>query len=184
MSASGTHGRDRKTRAIGDHDGRRVRGRRVNGREYTKVRGGVVGSTRVGDPLWADKRCQAHSAEGAHQGCLVPTGRPGRGAGRCGPRRRGVGAGRWGTSDHGHRRARLTLGSLEGPHGDAPRPRVVERGPGCTLWRCRHRVAPTTCTTSPSAATAAATAPPPLLGPGGEDQEGTTMVERSDVAEE
>jgi len=40
MSVSGTHGSDRKTRTIGDHDGRRVGGRRMNRREYTRV--GVV----------------------------------------------------------------------------------------------------------------------------------------------
>lgn len=33
MCAGGTHGRDRKTRAICDHDGRRMRRRRVNGGE-------------------------------------------------------------------------------------------------------------------------------------------------------
>ena len=38
---------------------------------------------------------------------------------------------------------------------------VVQGWPGCTPLRCRRRVGPTACTTSPAAATAAATATPP-----------------------
>jgi hypothetical protein len=55
MSVACTHGRDRKTRAICDHDGRRMRRRwRVNGGEYTLVVSGVVSGSRVGDPGWLE----------------------------------------------------------------------------------------------------------------------------------
>ena len=67
MSAGGTHGRDRKTRAICDHDGRRMRRRRVNGGEYTRVGSGVVSGSRVGDPGWSD-RCRGHGATSAQNG--------------------------------------------------------------------------------------------------------------------
>jgi hypothetical protein len=88
--------------------------------EYTRVRGGVVGGTRVGDPLWSDRRCQAHGVERASQGRLVPSRNPRRGAGGSNPRRRSGDAGRWSTSEHGCRWARRTSRSVEGPHRDAP----------------------------------------------------------------
>ena len=64
---------DMKARPITNHDGRRTRG--VWGsdrREYTGIRGGVEGGTRVGDPLGADRRCPPHGAEGLRQCGLVP----------------------------------------------------------------------------------------------------------------
>jgi len=42
----------------------------------------------------------------------------------------------------------------------------VEGWPGCTPWRWRRCVAPTTCSTSPTTATTTANPPPPL-GPEG-----------------
>ena len=88
MSAGGTHGCDRKTRPICDHNGRRKRGgRRANGREYTRVGSGVVSGSRVSDPLYPDRRCQSRGAE-VGQSRRIPTGRPGRGTGRCRPRGR------------------------------------------------------------------------------------------------
>jgi len=115
-------------------------------------------------------RCWGHGVEVVSQNRRVPTDWPGLGARRCSPRRRRVKP-RRSTSEHGRRRVRLTAGSLERPHRDAPRPRFVEGGLGCTPWRRRRRVAPTarTRTTSPSTATASATAPPSpaRLGGGG-----------------
>ena len=104
----------------------------MNGGEYTRVRSSVVSGTRVGDLVWIDRPCQGHSSEG--------------GVERCNPRKP------WrSTNKHGRRRVRHTAESLERPHRDAPRPRVVERGLGCTPWRRRRRIAPTarTRTTSP-----------------------------------
>ena len=63
MSTGGTHGRDRKTRPICDHNGRRKKGRRAN-REYTRVGSGVVSGSRVGDPLWPNRRCGAEVGQG------------------------------------------------------------------------------------------------------------------------
>ena len=74
---SRTHGGDEKVRPITNYDGRGTRG--VWGsdrREDTGIRGGVEGSTRVGDPLGADRRRQSHGAEGLRQSCLVPPPRP------------------------------------------------------------------------------------------------------------
>ena len=56
---SRTHGGDRKTGPIANHDGRRTRGLwGSDRREDTGIWGGVEGGTRVGDPLCADRRCQ------------------------------------------------------------------------------------------------------------------------------
>ena len=91
----------------------------MNRREYTRVGGGVEGSTRVGDPVWADWRSQGHGAERAGQSRRVPTDRPWRGPGRWSPRRRERGD--WdGAGEHGRRWTRFAPGSPEGPHGDAP----------------------------------------------------------------
>jgi len=46
----------------------------VNRGKYTGVRGGVVSSPRVGDPLWPIWRCQGHGAERVDQSRLVPGG--------------------------------------------------------------------------------------------------------------
>ena len=88
--AGGTHRCDRKTRAIRHHDGRRERGRRrANRGEYTRVGGGVVGSTVVRDPLGTHRRSQTRSLEGS-QGGHVPTNQPRRWSSRWhGPRRSG-----------------------------------------------------------------------------------------------
>jgi hypothetical protein len=51
VGVSGTHGSDRKTRTICDHDERGVRERRrMHRRKYIGFEGGVVSGTRVGDP--------------------------------------------------------------------------------------------------------------------------------------
>ena len=53
--ARSTHGSDRKSIAIADHDGRRARRMgRSNGRKDTGVGRGVVRGTRVSDPVSTD----------------------------------------------------------------------------------------------------------------------------------
>jgi len=93
---SRTHGGDRETGPITNHDRRRRRGiRRSSRREDTSIRGGVVGSTRVSDPLRASRRGQPHGAEGLSQDGRIPRRRAGlRGwkPGRC----EGTGAGEQG----------------------------------------------------------------------------------------
>jgi hypothetical protein len=186
MSAGGTHRGDRKTRAIGDHDGRRMRGRRrVNGGEDTRVGSGVVSGSRVGDPVWPDRRSRSHGAERVGQGRRAPTYRPGQYGEMWGPRRCGKRPWR-STSEHGRRRARsCTAGSLERPHG--PRPRVVERCPCRRVptnrsaprrSTCEHRRRWVRLTVSTSTAMAATSAPPPPSlgseggGPRGDDGSG------------
>ena len=175
MSAGGTHRGDRKTRAIGDHDGRRMRGRRrVNGGEDARVGSGVVSGSRLGDPVWPDGRSRSHGAERVGQGRRAPTDRPGQYGRRWGPRRCGKRPWR-STSEHGRRRARSCMaGCLERPLG--PRPRVVERCPGRRVptnrsgprrSTCEHRrrwvrlIVPTT------TAMATTSAPPTLARLGG-----------------
>src|SRR6185312_5711748 len=101
---SRTHGGDRKTRSIANHDGGRTREMwGSDRREDTGIRGGVEEGTRVGDPHGADRRCQPHGAEGLRQRGLVPPPRPGRWvAGLRGgsPRRREQGSR---TGEHGRR---------------------------------------------------------------------------------
>ena len=171
MSAGGTHRGDRKTRAIGDHDGRRMRGRRrLNIGEDTRVGSGVVSGSRVGDPVRSDKRRWSHGAERVGQGRRAPTDGPGQYGGRWGPRRCGKRPWR-STSEHGRRRARsCTAGCLERPHG--PRPRVVERCPCRRVPTNRSAPRRSTCenrrrwvrlTVSTSTAMAATSAPPPTL---------------------
>jgi hypothetical protein len=119
----------------------------------------VVCGPRISDPLGSDRRCQAHGAERASQGRLIPAGDP-----RCSPegwnpRRSRDGAG-WRTS-----------GRSSGRHGDAAGPRVLERRPWCPpVWsgRCRSLwVAAPATSTAPSTSTTRATTPPPPLGPEG-----------------
>ena len=120
---SRTHGGDRKTRPITNHDARRTRG--VWGsdrREDTGIRGGVERGTRVGDPLDADRRRPLHGAEGLRQCGLVPPPRPGRllaGLSGRGPGRREE----WSSaSEHGRRLELRTRPprTLKRPHRDAP----------------------------------------------------------------
>jgi len=76
---SRTHGGDRKTGPITNHDGRRTREMwGSDRRDNTGIWSGVEGGTRVGDPLSADRRCQPHGAEGLRQRGLVPPPRLGR----------------------------------------------------------------------------------------------------------
>jgi hypothetical protein len=61
---STTHGGDRKTRPITNHDCRRIRGMwRSDRRKKSNIRGGVVRGTRASDPLGADSRCHPHGVE-------------------------------------------------------------------------------------------------------------------------
>ena len=75
---SRTHGGDRKTGPVANHDGRTRGMWGSDRREDTGVWGGVEGGTRVGDPLSADRRSQPYGAEGLCQRGLVPPLRPGR----------------------------------------------------------------------------------------------------------
>jgi len=116
------HGGDRKTRPIADHDGRRARRMgRPDRREYTSGRSGVVGGTRVSNPLGTHWRCQPHGAERTSQPNLVPSSRPGqRRLSRWDPGRRR--RRRSNASEHSRRlvlSARTPWG-LERPHRDAP----------------------------------------------------------------
>jgi hypothetical protein len=53
---STTHGSDRKTRPITNHNRRRIRVMwGLDRRKEASIRGGVVGGTQVGDPLGADR---------------------------------------------------------------------------------------------------------------------------------
>jgi hypothetical protein len=131
-SAGGTHGCDRKTRAIRHHDGRRKRGRRrANRGEYTRVGSGVVGSTSVRDPLGTHRRSQSRSLEGS-KGGRVPTNWPRRWSSRRrGPRRSGRcrGPGRRRGKGEPWRRGepRRTW-----PPGDEPQ----NLAPVTATWRC------------------------------------------------
>jgi hypothetical protein len=130
-SAGGTHGCDRKTRAIRHHDGRRKRGRRANRGEYTRVGSGVVGSTSVRDPLGTHQRSQSRSLEGS-KGGRVPTNWPRRWSSRRrGPRRSGRcrGPGRRRGKGEPWRRGepRRTW-----PPGDEPQ----NLAPVTATWRC------------------------------------------------
>jgi len=51
-----------------------VRGRRVDGGEYTRVGSSVVSGIRIDNPVWTDRRCQGHGAEGAKAAGSQPTG--------------------------------------------------------------------------------------------------------------
>ena len=104
---------DWKTGPIGDHNGRRKRGRRrANKGKYTgvrRVRSGVVSSPGDRDPLQPNWWCQGYGAEGVGQSHLVP-----------GP---------------GHVDARGAIhGVAEGNPGEAPA--SMARMPGTATWRC------------------------------------------------
>ena len=164
----------------------------MNGGEDTRVGSGVVSGSRLGDPVWPDRRSRSHGAETVGQGRRAPTDGPGQYGGRWGPRRCGKRPWR-STSEHGRRRARsCTAGSLERPHG--PRPRVVERCPGRRVPTNRSGPRRSTCehrrrwvrlrlTVSTSTAMAATSAPPtPSLGserggPRGDDGSGVVVQE-------
>jgi hypothetical protein len=61
---SRTHGGDRKTRPVTNHDRRRIRRMRgANTRENASIRGGVVRSPQVSNRLGADRRSHSHGAE-------------------------------------------------------------------------------------------------------------------------
>ena len=117
---SRTHGGDRKTRLITNHD-RRTRGVwGSDGKEDTDIRSGVERGARVGDPLGADRRRQSHGAEGLRQSVLIPPPRPGQLLSGRGPGRREEGSS---TGKHGRQlelRTRPTPLTLERPHRDAP----------------------------------------------------------------
>jgi hypothetical protein len=66
-TSSRTHKGDSKTRTVTDCDGRTRGVRRLDRGEDTRIRSSVVGGTRVSDPLGANGRCQAHSAERLRQ---------------------------------------------------------------------------------------------------------------------
>jgi hypothetical protein len=68
-----------KTRPITNHD-KRTRGRWGSDRgENTNIWDGMVGGTRVVDPLGADRRCQPHDDERLRQSNLIPLPRPSQG---------------------------------------------------------------------------------------------------------
>ena len=104
-TGSGTHGGDRKTRAIADHDRGRTRGiGGSDGRKDASMRCGVEQGARVGNPVGADWRCQPHGTESL---CRWNPGRWERGSG---------------ASEHGRwlgRRTRTPWGRNR-PHREVP----------------------------------------------------------------
>jgi hypothetical protein len=61
---SRTHGSDRKARPITNHDRRWIRRMWWSDRRHeARIRGGMVGGTRVGNPLGVDRRGHPHGAE-------------------------------------------------------------------------------------------------------------------------
>jgi hypothetical protein len=64
VTRSRTHAGDRKARPITNHDRSRIRGMWwLDRRHEASIRGGMVGGTRVGNPLGADMRGHPHGVE-------------------------------------------------------------------------------------------------------------------------